>query len=720
MSFTTCKNPVLVSFLLCLLLLGGSVTYAQKQNPKVEPQPETKELEQLIKNLEDPKKRDALIKELKLLLEAQRKLVKKEEQKPQPFFERLSHSILNLVKETKDLPSNLFRERDRLLVFLEKDKRISILINLAVLLISALSAYFIKARQKVPLEIHPAPNKKALFMIGLKAYKDEVLPYFVMYVSYKLLCSLLAHYTTRFYILDISIEIAFWYYIISATISPNLSSVLDAALSRSKAQFLLPHLPKLKNLVILLFIFLFIHRVAQLVSIAKDQIQLIANIILLSFMIKLTSYILLFVKDITAQLGHDKISQNKILNYTLVFAKYFVILYTWFYFANFLFRDVKNLSILLNIAERCFIVWGIVFVLGYTVSKLTKKLTLSAIYKAWAEDIGDEAALKIIREAKIFILVTLFVIGGVITVDIIMGILSTELRQYARPELIKKIVSIIVLAGFTVGAYILSGLLNHVILHSKLAKKSEARFIKIKTLGPVIESALKVGIIFVGGVSILNTIGINVAPILAGAGIIGLAVGFGAQTLVKDLINGLFILFEESIRVGDVVNIAGKAGIVEKLTIKSITLRDLDGNVHVIPTSEINIITNMTKEFSMALIDVGISYREDVDEVIKVLKDLGEEMMADPEWSENILAPLEVLGLDRFEDSQVVIRARFKTKPLKQWAVRREFNRRVKARFDELGIEIPFPHLTLYMGTPKRGDAPALNVNITNRVKSEQ
>jgi small conductance mechanosensitive channel len=235
---------------------------------------------------------------------------------------------------------------------------------------------------------------------------------------------------------------------------------------------------------------------------------------------------------------------------------------------------------------------------------------------------------------------------------------------------------------------------------------------KTKTLIPILRTSIKIAAGFVGGIIILDRLGVNTTPILAGAGIVGLAVGFGAQTLVKDVINGLFIIFEESIRVGDYADLGNNGGIVEAVGLRTVKLRDVHGNFHVVPNSSIDRVTNMSKEFSRSVIDVGVAYREDVDQVIDILREVGEGLLSDSEYGKSILEPMEVMGLQSFEDSAVVIRVRFTTEPLKQWGLRREFNRRVKRVFDERGIEIPFPHRTIYMGEPKLGQAPALNLRL--------
>ena len=220
--------------------------------------------------------------------------------------------------------------------------------------------------------------------------------------------------------------------------------------------------------------------------------------------------------------------------------------------------------------------------------------------------------------------------------------------------------------------------------------------------------ALLLVLIVIVSLIALSELGIHIGPLLAGAGIIGLAVGFGAQKLVQDVITGVFILLEDSVAVGDVVTVAGIGGLVEDLSIRSIRLRDLSGSVHTVPFSSVSTVTNMTKLYSYYLLDIGVAYRENTDEVAEVCRQIVEQMRAEPEFAPEILEPLEVLGVDQFADSAVIIKARIKTRPIKQWMVGREFNRRMKKRFDELGIEIPFPHHTLYFGVDKEGKAPAL------------
>jgi small-conductance mechanosensitive channel len=280
--------------------------------------------------------------------------------------------------------------------------------------------------------------------------------------------------------------------------------------------------------------------------------------------------------------------------------------------------------------------------------------------------------------------------------------------------IIFRTIAIVITTAVVIAVIEISQFMGNQLLRGKSAesgKKTASQ--KMMTLIPMITATIKIGAIFIGGIVVLSQVGVNTTPILAGAGIVGLAVGFGSQTLVKDLINGLFILFEESIRVGDYALLGDKGGMVESVGLRTVRLRDLNGNVHVLPNSSIETITNLSKDFSRCVLDVGVAYREDVDQIIEIMKEVGEGMRNDLEFRKDIMEPLEIFGLDRFEDSAIIVRARFTTKPLRQWAVKREFNRRIKRIFDERGIEIPFPHRTLYMGVPKTGAAPPLQVKIT-------
>ncbi len=259
------------------------------------------------------------------------------------------------------------------------------------------------------------------------------------------------------------------------------------------------------------------------------------------------------------------------------------------------------------------------------------------------------------------------------------------------------------------------------LIERRLAGLDSSRRSRARTLLPLLRSVILITLITVIALMVLSELGLNIAPLLAGAGVAGIAVGFGAQTLVKDLITGFFILLEDAFAVGDVVDVGdGHAGIVEAISMRNFRLRDLSGTVHTVPFSMVTTIKNLTRDYSYYLADVEVSYREDTDEVIEVLKAVAEEMRKEPDFAYRMLEPIEIIGVDAFKDSSVVIKVRLKTLPIQQWTVGREFNRRMKKAFDKEGIEIPFPHRTIYFGEDKKGQAPPAHIRVGSEADAPQ
>lgn len=231
------------------------------------------------------------------------------------------------------------------------------------------------------------------------------------------------------------------------------------------------------------------------------------------------------------------------------------------------------------------------------------------------------------------------------------------------------------------------------------ASGQAAQSARVRTLLPMLRTALGVVLVVVVGLTALSEIGVNVAPLLAGAGVVGLAVGFGSQTLVRDVITGIFLLFEDAVAVGDTVTVGGLTGTVEQLSIRSIKLRAVDGSIHIVPFSAVTTVTNQTRDFGYAVLDLSLDYSADTDAAVRVLRAVGEELREDEAWAPQLLAPLEVLGVDRLTDTGVVVRARIMTPPARRWAVGREFNRRLKQRLEAAGVPLwaagrpaPAPH----------------------------
>ena len=212
-------------------------------------------------------------------------------------------------------------------------------------------------------------------------------------------------------------------------------------------------------------------------------------------------------------------------------------------------------------------------------------------------------------------------------------------------------------------------------------------------------------LVAIGVVEVLSELGVNANALLAGAGVVGLAIGFGSQTLVKDLITGLFILVGDTVRVGDVVDLGGKAGVVEAISMRTITLRAYNGDVHTIPYSSIDVVTNMTKDFSFAVFDLVVAYKEDVDRVMEVLREIDSQLRREWPYRRADARALEIAGVDAFRDSGRPGQGAHQGRAGEQWKVGREFNRRIKRRFDELGIELPVPQQTVVFGRQAGGGA---------------
>ncbi len=272
------------------------------------------------------------------------------------------------------------------------------------------------------------------------------------------------------------------------------------------------------------------------------------------------------------------------------------------------------------------------------------------------------------------------------------------------------------IVGIVLGAWLAIVLLQRLVrlvrmrVAERLGGADTAR--RAETLGRVVRYLVALVVGAVAFMLVMAELGVTLAPILGAAGVVGLAIGFGAQSLVKDYFTGFFLLLEDQIRTGDVVTVAELTGVVEDITLRHVRLRDYHGNVHFVPNGLISTVTNMGRDFAQAVVDVGVAYREDVDQVIAEMKAVGAALRADPQLGPAILADLEVAGVDRWDDSAVVLRCRFRVAPLQQWSVRREYLRRLKAAFDAAGIEIPFPHLTVYAGADRSGQAPPLPLRV--------
>lgn len=261
------------------------------------------------------------------------------------------------------------------------------------------------------------------------------------------------------------------------------------------------------------------------------------------------------------------------------------------------------------------------------------------------------------------------------------------------------LIIIVAYAGQLIARKCIERIVRKSVIASKFkTKKDEVQ--REDTLISILKTASNVAIWVIAGLSILGTFEINIAPLLAGAGVVGVALGFGAQSLVKDILAGLFILLENQYRVGDVLQVnQSVAGIVEKISLRVTVLRDLDGKVHYVPNGVIEIATNLTMEYAQVDLNVGVSYNSDIDKVERIINDVGEKLYTDKKWKGVVLEPATMLRVDNFADSAITVKIVCKTAPIRQWEVKSEILRRLKKAFDAEGIEIPFPQRVIH--TPK-------------------
>jgi len=291
----------------------------------------------------------------------------------------------------------------------------------------------------------------------------------------------------------------------------------------------------------------------------------------------------------------------------------------------------------------------------------------------------------------------------------IEGLSTSALVQWA-PALRSSLNVLIILAFAWVALAVVHRGVRRFRIYMEARAPSEEEARRVGTLCRAFRYVGSVGVYAIAVMLVMNELGISIAPILATAGVAGVAIGFGAQSLVKDYLAGLFLLIEDQIRQGDVVQIAGIGGQVEEMTLRHVRLRDFDGHVHFVPNGEIRAVTNRTRDYAQSVIDASIAYREDVDEVLDVMRAVGRALRADPDWAPRILDDIEIIGVERWADSAVILRCRLRVVPIQQWNVRREYLRRLKAAFDLRGIEIPYPQLTIHPGAGKDDGAPAFRL----------
>jgi small-conductance mechanosensitive channel len=699
----------------------------------------TKDIKEMVDLLENPQKREAFVKDLKNLKQLKEATPKggQEKEAKQPEKERKILLIENLFVKFESLAGKVmeaatssaslvaktpeaFRETKS---FLSQSENLLKLIKLVgdlacgIIIAFIISLFLRRYILKINDHMTTLTSKVTL---GLLKVVLTLVPYGVLLASLFILFKILPSFPKGHSLSLLFFTILFFYRVglevFRVLLSPDEARIRLLSLSDEYANYGWVWILRFANYTAF---YALVTWTLLVVNVSVPVQYFIRGILLLVFPFMISMFIMQVAREFSMKYRAlskkpevIKASSNKIISYVVRYWYLLVIVYCWTIFLFLMVHYEKGFGYLFKATLGTAIAVLALFPALKGLDWLFKKFfDINARVKERFPGLEDKTNRYILILRKIFKAIILIMAIGIIAQ--IWGIpISKMVASKTGTLIIFRVIAIFITIGLVIGVIETSQFLKDYSLKGKKKGKKKSVSQKKKTLVPMINTAIKIAAGFIGGIVILDQLGVNTTPILAGAGIVGLAVGFGAQTLVKDLINGLFILFEESIRVGDYTDLGKNQGIVEAVGLRTIRLRDVSGNVHVVPNSSIDTITNMSKEFSRTVLDIAVAYKEDVDEVMEIMREIGEGMRNDPEIGSGILEPIEIFGLQKFDDSAVVIRARLTTKPLKQWGLKREFNRRLKKTFDERGIEIPFPHRTVYMGEPKEGPSSPLHIRM--------
>ncbi|MFC1580341.1 mechanosensitive ion channel family protein [Thermodesulfobacteriota bacterium] len=737
MKLITARKPWFMALMIFLFLSTAVFSFAQENKPAT-----TSDLKEIVTLLEDPQKREVLVKNLKHMIQVQEAGQKEAARPPSALkrareisfvasvfarFELFSEQVIESAGSTLSwifrMPESLGGAKSYLGKPENRNALFKLLLSLILsVIIGAVIRFSLrKYRSGVAKGKKDLPRKVASgvaqVLLAIIPYAAAILSLFILF---NLLPSFPAAHSLSFLFFTILLLYRAVLEISQVLLCPEDQCARLIPINDENANYLSVWIIRFARFTAFYQLFIGILPAA---GISYQDYAFIRALLLLVFPCMISLFVMQLAREIRGRFGkalkmpgEEKIKERdtrKLLRPLLRYWTFLAIPYCWIIFGFLIVHYEMGFSFLFAATLwTALTIFALTIVFRVNDWAFKKFFAINEVVKERFPGLEERTNryISILKKAvKAFlVIVALGIIANVWGIPV-----SSFVASKAGAIVILRALAIIITAGVVLGIIETSQYMSEYLMKEKKKGKKKGGSQKTKTLVPVINTAVKIAACFIGGIIILERLGVNTTPILAGAGIVGLAVGFGAQTLVKDIINGLFILFEESLRVGDYADLGKKAGIVEGIGLRTVKLRDVYGNVHVVPNSSIDAVTNMSKEFSRSVIDIGVAYREDLDEVIGILKEIGEEMRNDPEYQKNILEPMEVFGLQEFGDSAIIIRVRLTTKPLKQWGIKRAFNMRVKKKFDERGIEIPFPHRTIYMGEPKQGHAPAVNVRLS-------
>jgi len=737
-----------VLFILLSLCAFPTLAFELTQEPQKSSYPSSEEnLEDLLGILESPTKREAFIKNLKGLLESKKNMGAKGAKKVAGeedeqlmiirfVFDKFDQISSDLRKETitlglmaEELPEAVAGMKTFFLETKNRPRLRILLLDVAVALLAALMLGFF-LRHPVRSAITRMKDLPSRIGWGFVYVLLKALPFAALFLAFDIMFRIFPSFVEGRTLVLLLFTLMFLYQLVMASLhvllSPEDSHTRLAPLSDENANYLWIWI---RRFALYTFFYFLVTRAFLWIQEPKSYFAYLRGLLLFPFPLMLTVFVFQMARDL--RLKHrallqanetpseDQITEKepikkkkRVISCVVRYWPILATVYAWGIFLSLMLKYEKGFTYLFRATLGTVVTTLLIFLILRTLNLAYSRFFRINDHTRQRFPGMEEKANRYLLIVKKSLRILMMIVGlGII--GEIWGIpVSAFVTSDTGGMIILRGVGILFTVAVIITIIEFANAVAIYLLKEKPAGKKKKITQKKKTLIPVIQTAINIAAGFVGTIIVLEQLGVNTTPILAGAGIIGLAVGFGSQTLVKDIISGLFILFEESIRVGDWAMVGKQGGSVESVGLRTVKLRDMNGTLHVISNSSIDSLSNFSKVFSRTVMDIGVAYREDVDQVIELLKNLGEELQKDPDHGPNILEPLEIFGLDRFEDSAVIIRARFKTKPLKQWGIKRAFYRLMKRAFDEHGIEIPFPHRTLYMGEPKQGSAAPLYVNM--------
>lgn len=728
-----------------LLSAGTAVAANAVSQPAAQaaaPTPSSEEINAVIHTLQDPQARDQLIKQLTILSQAQQALPAQPLAQPAPTpaptksQKTTSNTLGHLAKSISEIHlgatqlvmSFLASKKafEQVILNLESTYQRSVyetaLLKICVVILLGYGAFFFSCRliPKVYKRIARANSQKMgkkvlnLFMLWILNLLPIALfilvSYFALVFSHlgeKVQWVLLA-WITAFVIVRFLATI--YYFLIPFMMHfPNI-----LMLTNEGARFLKNWLVFLTAVIVYGY---FVLQVSLFLGISLEFYELLSK--MLGFIVVLVLIVFVLrnplrvVRIIAARKQRDKpesIAAERIVTVDFIFRVIAIIYLLLLYMVWIVRADDFFWFVLKGTVFSLALVFLAVRATQYIHRFLSREFSVNPALKKRLP--GVEQRFKRYRRLLDIVLRILIYVSLILMIIKIWNMGQIDVLPDAVKTLM--IIKMIVLLGIGLGVLLIWEISNSLI---ELALTKSGEDISIEsgrshTLLVVARRTVLIVLSTIALLMVLSELGVNIGPLLAGAGALALAFGLGAQAVMKDIITGFLMLMEHQIAVGDYVTIGDKSGTVEAVSIRTVRLRDSNGVVNIIPYSSIVTVSNFTKDFSYAFLEVGVSYRENTDDVIVVLRKLAVDLRKDPIFRPLILEPLEVMGLDRFTDSAVILRARLKTRPGFQWQVGREFNRRMKQKFDELNIEMPFPHTTIYFGERKDGSAPPAHVQV--------